>query len=46
MKSFVPVDEDTIVPERKRVMHERFTMIAPVLSVIGDETVRSHIIDE
>ncbi len=45
LKYFQPVDEDTIASERRRVMYERFTMIAPALSVVGDETLRGHIID-
>ena len=42
---FKPVEDDTISPERKKVMHERYTMIAPVLSFIGDENTRSHVIN-
>ena len=39
---FKPVEDDMVSPERKKVMHERYTMIAPVLSFIGDENTRSH----
>ncbi|MCR5054561.1 MAG: hypothetical protein K6A69_06955 [Lachnospiraceae bacterium] len=42
---FKPVEDDTISPERKKVMHERYTMIAPVLSFIRDENTRSHVIN-
>ena len=45
VKGFEPVEEDKIPPERKRIMHERFTLIAPVLAVLGDDALRSHIID-
>ncbi len=44
-KEFDLVEEDKIAPERLRIMHERYTMISPVLSFIGDEAMRSHIID-
>ncbi len=42
---FKPVEDDMVPPERKKVMHERYTMIAPVLSFIGDENTRSHVIN-
>ena len=42
---FKPVEDDMVSPERKKVMHERYTMIAPVLSFIGDENTRSHVIN-
>ncbi len=42
---FKPVENDMIASKRKRVMHERYTMIAPVLSFIGDERTRSHVIN-
>lgn len=42
---FEPVEDDMVSPERKKVMHERYTMIAPVLSFIGDENTRSHVIN-
>ncbi len=41
--NFKPVEGDKVSPERKKVMHERYTMIAPVLSFIGDENTRSHV---
>lgn len=42
---FKPVEDDMVSSERKKVMHERYTMIAPVLSFIGDENTRSHVIN-
>ncbi len=45
LMGFASVEDDMIVPERKKVMHERYTMIAPVLSFIGDENTRSHVIN-
>ena len=42
---FEPVEDDMVSSERKKVMHERYTMIAPVLSFIGDENTRSHVIN-
>lgn len=42
---FKPVEDDMVSPERKKIMHERYTMIAPVLSFIGDENTRSHVIN-
>lgn len=42
---FKPVEDDMVSPKRKKVMHERYTMIAPVLSFIGDENTRSHVIN-
>ena len=45
LKGFEPVEDDMISTERKRVMHERYTIIAPVLSFIGSENTRSHIIN-
>lgn len=44
LKLFEPVEEDTIASERKQIMHKRYTIIAPVLSFIGNETMRSHVI--
>ena len=38
------LEDDLIVPERKRIMYERFTMIAPILSFIDDSYTRSHVI--
>lgn len=43
--AFKPVEDDMVPPERKKIMHERYTMIAPVLSFIGDENTRSHVIN-
>jgi len=42
---FEPVEDDMIAPERKKVMHERYTIIAPVLSFMGDNNTRSHVIN-
>lgn len=42
---FKPVEDDMVSSERKKKMHERYTMIAPVLSFIGDENTRSHVIN-
>lgn len=42
---FKPVEDDMVPLERKKVMHERYTMIAPVLLFIGDENTRSHVIN-
>ena len=42
---FKTVEDDMVPSERKKVMHERYTMIAPVLSFIGDENTRSHVIN-
>ena len=44
LKGFELVEEEKIAPERLRIMRERYTIIAPVLSFIGDETMRSHVI--
>ena len=41
---FKPVDQDDLSPKRRKAMYERYTMIAPVLSYIGDISARSHII--
>ncbi|MCR5790366.1 MAG: transposase family protein [Lachnospiraceae bacterium] len=41
---FTRTEDDLIAPERKKIMHERYTMIAPVLSFVGDENTRSHVI--
>lgn len=34
-------DSDDLSPEQRKVMQERYTMIAPVLSIVGDEWKRS-----
>ena len=39
------LEDNLIVPERKRIMYERFTMIAPILSFIDDSYTRSHVIN-
>lgn len=39
------LEDDLIVPERKRIMYERFTMIAPILSFVDDSYTRSHVIN-
>lgn len=38
------VRDDAITAEQKKVMQEKYTMIAPVLSVVGDEQKRSAVI--
>ena len=45
LKQFNPVEEDMIDPERKRIMHERYTLIAPILPFLEDKNSRSHVID-
>ena len=42
---FEPVDEEKLSAKQKKVMHERYTLISPVLSFIGDVAMRNHIID-
>lgn len=38
------VDADTLDADQRKVMYERYTMIAPVLSVISDDKMRSRMI--
>lgn len=42
---FKPVEDDMVSPERKKIMHERYTMIAPILPFVGDDNTRSHVIN-
>ena len=37
-------DADTLDAEQRKIMYERYTMIAPILSFIADESVRSQLI--
>ena len=41
---FTTVDDDTLDADQRRVMYERYTMIAPILSFIANERVRSQLI--
>ena len=45
LMDFASVEDDIIAPERKKVMHERYTMIAPILPFVGDDNTRSHVIN-
>ena len=38
------VEQDLLDAEQKKIMHQRYTMIAPVLTFIGDGKMRSQII--
>lgn len=39
-----PVGVDTLDAKQRKVMYERYTMIAPVLSFLADDTIRSRLI--
>ena len=43
-KGFTPVEDEKVSPERRRIMQKRYTLIAPVLSFIGDDKMRSRVI--
>ena len=45
LMDFELIEDDMISSERKRIMYERYSVIAPVLSFIGDESTRSHVIN-
>ena len=45
LMDFELIEDDMISSERKRIMYERYSMIAPVLSFIGDESTRSQVIN-
>ena len=38
------IEQKLLDAEQKRIMHQRYTMIAPVLTFVGDEKMRSQII--
>lgn len=44
LKGFMTVEDEKISPERKRIMQERYSLIAPTLSFVGDERMRSKVI--
>ena len=41
---FTSVDIDTMDAEQRKVMHERYTMIAPILPFLSDDKIRSKLI--
>ena len=41
---FAMADADTLVADQRKIMYERYTMIAPILSFIANESVRSQLI--
>ena len=41
---FTTADVDTLDADQRRIMYERYTMIAPILSFVADEKVRSQLI--
>lgn len=41
---FISVDIDTLDADQRKVMHERYTMIAPILPFLSDDKVRSKLI--
>lgn len=45
LKGFEPLEEDTLAPERRKAMYERYSMIAPILPFVGNENTRSHVIN-
>lgn len=45
IKQISLIEDNMIAPERKRVMYERYTMIAPLLTFIDDESLRKQIIN-
>ena len=40
----VPVNADDLDADQRKVMYERYTMIAPVLSFLSNNRMRSHVI--
>ena len=42
---FAMADADTLVADQRKIMYERYTMIAPILSFIANESVRSQLIN-
>jgi len=41
---FTSVDVDTLDAEQRKVMYERYTMIAPILSFISEDKMRSRLV--
>jgi len=39
-----PADVDTLDAEQRKIMYERYTMIAPILSFVGDSKMRSRLV--
>lgn len=44
LKGFMPVEEEQIAAERRKNMQERYSLIALVLSFLGDDRMRSKVI--
>lgn len=44
LKGIELVEDNEISPEHKRIMYERYTIIAPALAVIGDTKARNYVI--
>ena len=44
VKGFIPIEEEKLEAKRRRKMQERYSLIAPALTFIGDEKVRSNVI--
>jgi len=44
VKGFIPIEEEKLEAKRRRKMQERYSLIAPVLTFIGDEKARSNVI--
>ncbi len=44
LKGFMPVEEEQIAAERRKNMQERYSLIAPALSFLGDDRMRSKVI--
>ncbi len=40
----IPTDDDTLDAEQRKIMYERYTMIAPILSFVADDKVRRQLI--
>ncbi len=45
LKQIHLIEENKIVSERKKIMYERYTIIAPILTFVGDENMRNQIIN-